>query len=372
MAGRRGFTLIELLVVLAIIGTLLMLAVPRYFGSVERSKEAVLKENLFQLRDAISKYYADRGRYPESIEALASEKYLRRVPTDPDHRQHRDVGRRRAGGPAEGRRVRREKRRAGQGPGRDGLRRLVMRRAPGFTYLTVLFVVAFMGVGMAFVGEAWHTAAVREREVELLHVGNQYRKAIERYYKSGPAQYPRALSDLLKDPRKPGIERHLRSAYPDPVTGKNEWGIVKSPDGGVMGVYSLSEAKPFKITNFRLQDRDFEKAAKYADWKFVFVQTAPAAPTQPGVKPLPGMPIPAPIQTMPGTPTPGSIQTMPGTPTPAPGQTTPGAPTPAPFQGAPGAVMPGGPFSLSPASPAPEPAQPFTSIQPAPSGSTAR
>ena len=82
--GRRGgFTLIELLVVLAIVGTLLMLAVPRYFGSLERSKEAVLKENLYQMRDAISKYYADRGRYPESIEALATEKYLRKVPTDP-------------------------------------------------------------------------------------------------------------------------------------------------------------------------------------------------------------------------------------------------------------------------------------------------
>src|SRR5262245_11425973 len=81
--GRHGFTLIELLVVLALVGTLLMLAVPRYFGSVDRSKEAVLKENLFQMRDAISKYYADRGRYPESIEALASEKYLRKVPMDP-------------------------------------------------------------------------------------------------------------------------------------------------------------------------------------------------------------------------------------------------------------------------------------------------
>jgi general secretion pathway protein G len=79
----RGFTLIELLVVLAIVGTLLMLAVPRYFSSVDRSKEAVLKENLFQLRDAIGKYYADKGRYPESVETLASEKYLRRVPMDP-------------------------------------------------------------------------------------------------------------------------------------------------------------------------------------------------------------------------------------------------------------------------------------------------
>ena len=81
--ARAGFTLIELLVVLAILGTLLMLAVPRYFHSIDRAKESVLKENLFQIRDAIGKYYADRGRYPESIEALAAEKYLRKVPVDP-------------------------------------------------------------------------------------------------------------------------------------------------------------------------------------------------------------------------------------------------------------------------------------------------
>lgn len=80
---RAGFTLIELLVVLAVVATLLTLAVPRYFSSLERSKEAVLKENLFQMRDAIGKYYADKGRYPDTVEALATEKYLRRVPLDP-------------------------------------------------------------------------------------------------------------------------------------------------------------------------------------------------------------------------------------------------------------------------------------------------
>jgi general secretion pathway protein G len=80
---RQGFTLIELLVVMAIIATLLMLAVPRYFASEERAKEAVLKENLYQMRDAIGKYYADKGKYPESLDALAGEKYLRAVPLDP-------------------------------------------------------------------------------------------------------------------------------------------------------------------------------------------------------------------------------------------------------------------------------------------------
>jgi general secretion pathway protein G len=79
----RGFTLIELLVVLAIIATLLTIAVPRYYASIDRSKEAVLKENLYQLRDAIGKYYADKGKYPESLEAHATDKYLRKVPLDP-------------------------------------------------------------------------------------------------------------------------------------------------------------------------------------------------------------------------------------------------------------------------------------------------
>ena len=83
MVTRRGFTLVELLVVLAVVATLLTLAVPRYFGSIDKSKEAVLKENLNQMREAISRYYADKGKYPESLETLAGDKYLRKVPLDP-------------------------------------------------------------------------------------------------------------------------------------------------------------------------------------------------------------------------------------------------------------------------------------------------
>lgn len=162
------------------------------------------------------------------------------------------------------------------------------RRGPGsgkgFTYLTVLFVVAILAGGLALVGEVWHTAALREKEAELLYVGNQYRKAIERYYLNGPRLYPRTLNDLLKDPRKPVTERYLRRIYPDPITGKDEWGLVKAPDGGIMGVHSLSNDKPLKSANFRTRDAGFERAEKYSDWNFVFTPPPPLAP-KPAVKP---------------------------------------------------------------------------------------
>jgi general secretion pathway protein G len=82
-SSRRGFTLIELLVVMAIVAMLVTLAVPRYFGSLERSKETVLRETLATTRDALDKYYGDNGKYPDSLEMLVSGKYLRQMPIDP-------------------------------------------------------------------------------------------------------------------------------------------------------------------------------------------------------------------------------------------------------------------------------------------------
>ncbi len=79
----RGFTLVELLVVMAIIALLLALAAPRYFKSVNRAEEAVLKENLTLMRDAIDKFYADTGKYPPDLEELVKKRYLRKVPDDP-------------------------------------------------------------------------------------------------------------------------------------------------------------------------------------------------------------------------------------------------------------------------------------------------
>jgi general secretion pathway protein G len=80
---RRGFTLIELLVVMLIIATLLTIAVPRYLRSLERSKEAVLKQDLSALRDSIDKFYGDTGKFPPTLVTLVEEHYLRSVPVDP-------------------------------------------------------------------------------------------------------------------------------------------------------------------------------------------------------------------------------------------------------------------------------------------------
>ncbi|MCW5620294.1 MAG: prepilin-type N-terminal cleavage/methylation domain-containing protein [Burkholderiales bacterium] len=81
--ARRGFTLIELIVVFALLALLVSLAVPRYFAHIERAKEATLRQDLQVMRDAIDKFHGDKGRYPQSLDELVSERYLRSVPVDP-------------------------------------------------------------------------------------------------------------------------------------------------------------------------------------------------------------------------------------------------------------------------------------------------
>jgi len=80
---RAGFTLIELIVVMTIIALLLTIAVPRYFHSIEKSKEAVLHQNLASTRQVIDKYFSDNGKYPDTLDDLVSKKYLRAPPYDP-------------------------------------------------------------------------------------------------------------------------------------------------------------------------------------------------------------------------------------------------------------------------------------------------
>jgi general secretion pathway protein G len=81
--AQAGFTLIELLVVISLISILAAMAVVQYRNSIQRTQEATLKTDLFRMRDAIDQYYADKGKYPASLDALVSDQYLRRIPEDP-------------------------------------------------------------------------------------------------------------------------------------------------------------------------------------------------------------------------------------------------------------------------------------------------
>jgi len=82
-SGEGGFTLVELLVVISLIGILAAMAIVNYRNGVVRSQEAVLRTDLFRMRDAIDQYYADKGKYPSSLDSLVSDGYLRSVPEDP-------------------------------------------------------------------------------------------------------------------------------------------------------------------------------------------------------------------------------------------------------------------------------------------------
>lgn len=153
----------------------------------------------------------------------------------------------------------------------------------GFTYLGVLFAVALMGISLSAAGTLWHTEMQREREKELLFIGNEFRNAIKQYFHRSPGvgSYPKELKVLLKDPRFLNNQRHLRRIYTDPMTAKAEWGLVKAPDGSIMGVYSLSSRKPIKKANFSVMNKGFESAKSYRDWRFVYTPSnSPTAAAQ--------------------------------------------------------------------------------------------
>lgn len=143
----------------------------------------------------------------------------------------------------------------------------------GFTYLGMLFVLAITGISLAMTGTLWSFTQTREKEVQLLFVGNQFRQAIGNYYERSPGvvkRYPHSLEELLKDNRYVTIQRHLRRIYIDPITMQADWGLVSAPDGGVMGVYSKSDLMTIKRSNFQLKDLLLEGRQKYSDWKFIY------------------------------------------------------------------------------------------------------
>ena len=150
----------------------------------------------------------------------------------------------------------------------------------GFTYIGLLAAVAIMGIFMMVVGEIWQSLQKREKESELLFIGNEYRRAIADYYTQTPGNTPRyvmKLEELLKDARYPVTRRYLRKLYKDPITGSAEWGLLKNTSGQIYGVYSLSNAESFKKEHFKKDDHDFEGRGSYAEWVFKYVPTQAAA-----------------------------------------------------------------------------------------------
>ncbi len=139
----------------------------------------------------------------------------------------------------------------------------------GFTYLTLLLMIVVMGIVLGAAAEVWHTAVQREKERELLFIGNQFRTAITLYYRNH-AKFPHNLEDLLKDPQYAFTKRYLRKIYRDPITGASEWGVVRIADGGIVGVHSLSENHPVKIAGFGVAGNSFAGAVKYSDWVFAY------------------------------------------------------------------------------------------------------
>ena len=142
-------------------------------------------------------------------------------------------------------------------------------RSSGFTYIGILLAVAILSISLAAASTLWSTVVQRDREAELLFVGEAYRAAIEHYFRQG-GQLPQELEDLIQDDRGPAVRRYLRRLYPDPITGQLDWEIIRTPDGGISGVHSVSTKAPIKRANFPAREVAFEDAECYCDWRFEF------------------------------------------------------------------------------------------------------
>lgn len=143
----------------------------------------------------------------------------------------------------------------------------------GFTYVWIMFAVAVLGVTVAAAGQAWRIEARREKEKELMFVGDQFAQAIGSYYENSPGmkRYPDSLEKLLLDKRFPTVRRHLRKMFTDPTTGNSEWGLVRQQSVGIIGVHSLSTRRPLKRANFPERYATFVDAEDYRDWKFIYL-----------------------------------------------------------------------------------------------------
>jgi type II secretory pathway pseudopilin PulG len=168
------------------------------------------------------------------------------------------------------------------------------RRQAGFTYVGLIVLVAIVGLVGAATLKVDALLRRAAAEQELLEIGAAFSAALTSYAEATPRgqpPQPPSLEELLKDPRVPGLRRHLRKIFVDPITGKAEWGIVwlnkgnginGSGGSGVVAVYSLSQSRPFKVANFDARFQNFESREHISDWKFGVTGQGVAQGQQPG------------------------------------------------------------------------------------------
>lgn len=148
-----------------------------------------------------------------------------------------------------------------------------LRKKNGFSYVIVMFLVAVISILTVRALENIQTRERRQKEAELLWIGQAYLAAIRSYYENSLGTekiFPANLDSLLLDDRGTRIRKPLRRAYRDPMTNSTEWGLVKSKEGRIIGVFSTSTMKPIKTDGFPEDLAQFKNAAKYSDWRFVY------------------------------------------------------------------------------------------------------
>lgn len=145
------------------------------------------------------------------------------------------------------------------------------RRQSGFTYVGLLIAVALIALAAVTVLESGAQWQLRGQEAELLAIGQEFRAALKSYAEATPLGQPDApqeLTELLRDPRQPGIKRHLRRIYPDPLTGQRAWGLVRRPDGRIVGIHSLSRSPTLRRSGFPAGLEAFAAAQRHDEWIF--------------------------------------------------------------------------------------------------------
>jgi type II secretory pathway pseudopilin PulG len=155
------------------------------------------------------------------------------------------------------------------------------RSQRGFTYILLLLAIAIVGVVASSALSVGSAIGRRNAEQELLAIGLEFQQALRSYASvsgGGTVRGPRSLEELLKDARLPGVRRHLRQVYADPLSGRAEWGLVLDGQGFIVGVHSLSPGTPIQRHGFPPVLVGFEEAETYQQWVFGLPRMVSQAP----------------------------------------------------------------------------------------------